>query len=216
MYNWENSWPDRNQKNDFKQGLAQATIQMESSLGHKRKAKEIDNEYSLDKLLEKVQKLVKALEESRKIKRVKSGELPKCLKSDAEIAEFKRKNTEFLKANKKYNERYDAENAKLRVRIKEMESEFGDRITKVEQNQLQNDNSVTKQLPMVAHYEKPLVDKEMDISLPEEPTPEVSPTNIPDSQFEQCKPVCKINNAVSKVPVSSKISEERETGLGYV
>ncbi|UZN99445.1 uncharacterized protein OCT59_000716 [Rhizophagus irregularis] len=67
-----------------------------------------------------------------------------------------------------------------------MESEFGDRITKVEQNQLQNDNSVTKQLPMVAHYEKPLVDKEMDTSLPEEPTPEVSPTNIPDSQFEQC------------------------------
>uniref|UniRef100_U9TAC0 Uncharacterized protein n=2 Tax=Rhizophagus irregularis TaxID=588596 RepID=U9TAC0_RHIID len=210
-------------KNSTQKGLAQATIQMESSLGHKRKAKEIDNEYSLDKvweividLLEKVQKLVKALEESRKIKRVKSGELPKCLKSDAEIAEFKRKNTEFLKANKKYNERYDAENAKLRVRIKEMESEFGDRITKVEQNQLQNDNSVTKQLPMVAHYEKPLVDKEMDTSLPEEPTPEVSPTNIPDSQFEQCKPVCKINNAVSKVPVSSKISEERETGLGYV
>ncbi|UZN99444.1 uncharacterized protein OCT59_000715 [Rhizophagus irregularis] len=52
MYNWENSWPDRNQKNDFKQGLAQATIQMESSLGHKRKAKEIDNEYSLDKVWE--------------------------------------------------------------------------------------------------------------------------------------------------------------------
>jgi hypothetical protein len=36
---------------------------------------------------------------------------------------------------------------------------------------------------MVAHYEKPLVDKEMDISLPEEPIPEVSPGN----EFEQCK-----------------------------
>ncbi|GBC13518.2 hypothetical protein GLOIN_2v1883277 [Rhizophagus irregularis DAOM 181602=DAOM 197198] len=202
------------------QGLAQATIQMESSLGHKRKAKEIDNEYSLDKVWEIVIDVEKWYfmkytaetgESFRRIEKNKKSKVRRVTK-----AEFKRKNTEFLKANKKYNERYDAENAKLRVRIKEMESEFGDRITKVEQNQLQNDNSVTKQLPMVAHYEKPLVDKEMDTSLPEEPTPEVSPTNIPDSQFEQCKPVCKINNAVSKVPVSSKISEERETGLGYV
>ena len=118
-------------KDDFKQGLAQATVQMESSLGHKRKANEIDDEYSLDKvwgivtdaekwyfmecmqdsegiisfklskplfvaydgegtkgmaekvlghilwLLEEAQKPVKALEESREIKRVRSGELPK-------------------------------------------------------------------------------------------------------------------------------------------
>ncbi|PKK64058.1 hypothetical protein RhiirC2_788006 [Rhizophagus irregularis] len=63
---------------------------------------------------------------------------------------------------------------------------------------------------MVAHYEKPLVNKEMDTCLPKEPTPEVSPVNIPDSQFEQCKPICKINDAVSKLPVSSKTSEKRE------
>ncbi|RGB35116.1 hypothetical protein C1646_759769, partial [Rhizophagus diaphanus] len=50
--------------------------------------------------------------------------------SDAEIAELKRRNNEFLRANKEYNERRDAENAKLRARIEEMESEFGDRITK--------------------------------------------------------------------------------------
>src|SRR6266542_4216600 len=55
--------------------------------------------------------------------------------SDAEIAELKRRNIEFLRANKEYNERRDAENAKLRARIEEMESELGDRITKVEQKQ---------------------------------------------------------------------------------
>ena len=37
-------------KDDFKQGLAQATVQMESSLAHKRKANEIDDEYGLDKV----------------------------------------------------------------------------------------------------------------------------------------------------------------------
>src|SRR3954453_6533913 len=37
-------------KDDFKQGLAQATVQMESSLGRKRKADEIEDEYGLDKV----------------------------------------------------------------------------------------------------------------------------------------------------------------------
>ena len=37
-------------KDDFKQGFAQATVQMESSLGHRRKANKIDNEYDLDKV----------------------------------------------------------------------------------------------------------------------------------------------------------------------
>src|SRR5436190_15975126 len=55
--------------------------------------------------------------------------------SDAEIAELKRRNAETLRSNAEYNERRDAENAKLRTRIEEMESEFGDRITKVEQKQ---------------------------------------------------------------------------------
>src|ERR1044072_4864559 len=41
--------------------------------------------------------------------------------SDAEIAELKRRNNEFLRANKEYNERRDAENAKLRARIEELE-----------------------------------------------------------------------------------------------
>jgi hypothetical protein len=37
-------------KDDFKQGFAQATVQMESSLGRKRKANEINDEYGLDKV----------------------------------------------------------------------------------------------------------------------------------------------------------------------
>jgi hypothetical protein len=37
-------------RDDFKQGFAQATVQMESSLSRKRKADEIDDEYSLDKV----------------------------------------------------------------------------------------------------------------------------------------------------------------------
>src|SRR2546423_9833577 len=76
--------------------------------------------------------------------------------SDAEIAELKRRNAEFLRANKKYNERcdaeflrankkynerYDAKIAKLKIRIKEMKSEFEDKITKVKQNQSLIDNT---------------------------------------------------------------------------
>src|SRR5205085_5231589 len=51
----------------------------------------------------------------------------------------KRRNAEFLRANEEYNERRDAENAKLKARIEELESEFGDRITKVEQKQTLNE-----------------------------------------------------------------------------
>jgi hypothetical protein len=57
--------------------------------------------------------------------------------SNAEIAELKRRNAEVLRANGEYNEMRDAEKAKLKARIEELESEFGDRITKVEQNQTQ-------------------------------------------------------------------------------
>jgi len=38
-------------RDDFKQGFAQATVQMESSLTcRKRKANEIDDEYDMDKV----------------------------------------------------------------------------------------------------------------------------------------------------------------------
>ncbi|CAB4433529.1 unnamed protein product [Rhizophagus irregularis] len=48
-----------------------------------------------------------------------------------------------LRATEEDNKRRDAVNAKLKARIEELESEnveFGDRLTKVEQNQLQNDS----------------------------------------------------------------------------
>ncbi|RGB42244.1 hypothetical protein C1646_199122 [Rhizophagus diaphanus] len=89
--------------------------------------------------------------------------------SDAEIAELKRSNNEFLKANKEYNERRDAENAKLKARIEELESEnieVIDRLTKVEQKQSQNDNTPNNILSNfnsgAVHHEKPLEEKEMD------------------------------------------------------
>ncbi|CAG8727486.1 15255_t:CDS:2, partial [Rhizophagus irregularis] len=93
-----------------------------------------------------------------------------------------------LRANAEYNERRDAENAKLRAE----NVDFRDRLTKVEQNQtLQNaltanDNSFNNNSsnfasapsanlvaePTVTQHEKPSVDEEMDTSLPEEPIPE--------------------------------------------
>jgi len=53
---------------------------------------------------------------------------------DAEIAKLKYKNVKTLKANGKYNERYDTENVKLKVRIEKLKSEnieFKDRLMKV-------------------------------------------------------------------------------------
>ncbi|PKB91801.1 hypothetical protein RhiirA5_508492, partial [Rhizophagus irregularis] len=92
--------------------------------------------------------------------------------SDAEIAELKRSNNEFLRANRKYNERRDAENAKLKARIEELESEnieVRDRLTKVEQKQSQNDitpnNNSSNFNSGAVHHEKPLEEKEMDSCL---------------------------------------------------
>lgn len=55
--------------------------------------------------------------------------------SNAEIAELKHINNEFLKANEKYNERRDAENTKFRTRIKKLKFKnikVRDRFTKME------------------------------------------------------------------------------------
>src|SRR6266542_5012005 len=104
-----------------------------------------------------------------------SGLRIKLSVSDAEIAELKRRNIEFLRANKEYNERRDAEIAKLRAE----NVEFRDRLTKVEQNQslidnTSNDNTPNDSIPNngisnfnsgVVHPEKSLEDKEMDIFL---------------------------------------------------
>ncbi|GES76650.1 hypothetical protein GLOIN_2v1882276 [Rhizophagus clarus] len=137
---------------------------------------------------------------------------------ESEKVELKARIAKLLKQAVEESKRRDVENAKLRARIEELEknktvttklesenAEFRDRITKVEQRQVLNDNSsnisssnirssnfnsVADQLSMETHYEIPLVDKEMDTSLPEEPIPEVtakqsvSAVNIP--VMDQC------------------------------
>src|SRR5438046_3163976 len=101
--------------------------------------------------LESLKQRITELEAENGELRKENTEIPylrnKLSVSDAEIAELKRRNIEFLRANKEYNKRRDAENAKLRARIEEMKSEFGDRITKVEQKQTLNDNSSNGNTP---------------------------------------------------------------------
>src|SRR5687768_16568331 len=96
--------------------------------------------------------------------------------SDAEIAKLKCKNVKILRANGEYNEKRDAENAKLKARIEELESEnveFSDRLMKVEQNQLLIDNtSIDNTYTFnnnsynfnsdVDYHEKSLQEKEID------------------------------------------------------
>ncbi|UZO22331.1 uncharacterized protein OCT59_014695 [Rhizophagus irregularis] len=60
---------------------------------------------------------------------------------DAEKTELKHRIAEALKMTEEERTRRDAENAKHKARIEELESEFRDRIMKVEQKQTLNDNS---------------------------------------------------------------------------
>ncbi|CAB4393180.1 unnamed protein product [Rhizophagus irregularis] len=90
---------------------------------------------------------------------------------EAERAELKRRIAETLRMTEEERTRRVAENAKLKARIEELESEFRDRITKVEQKQVLNDNSSNDNTPnnnssnfnsgAVVH-EKPPEKKEMD------------------------------------------------------
>src|SRR6266498_981504 len=97
--------------------------------------------------LESLKQRITELETENTELRKENTEIPylrnKLSVSDAEIAELKRRNIKFLRANKEYNERHDADNAKLRAK----KVEFRDRLTKVEQKQtlqsalMANDNS---------------------------------------------------------------------------
>src|SRR6266516_3725631 len=53
-----------------------------------------------------------------------SGLRIKLSVSDAEIAELKRRNAEFLRANKEYNKRRDAENAELKAKLAKLRHDF--------------------------------------------------------------------------------------------
>src|SRR5436305_2301910 len=59
---------------------------------------------------------------------------------NAERAELKRRIAETLRSTEEERTRRVAENTKLKARIEELESEFRDRLTKVEQKQRLNDN----------------------------------------------------------------------------
>ncbi len=122
---------------------------------------------------------------------------------DVKRAKLKCRIAEVLRVNKKYNERHNAENAKLKARIKKLESEnvkFRDRIIKVKQKQMLNDNSSKNSSSSF----------NSDILLPKESILEVLFANIPNSQLKQCKPICKINNVISKILISFKTLKKRE------
>ena len=93
--------------------------------------------------LESLKQRITELETENTELRKENTEIPylrnKLSVSDAEIAELKRKNAEVLRANGEYNEMHNAEKAKLKARIEALESEFRDRITKVEQKQTLNE-----------------------------------------------------------------------------
>ena len=153
--------------------------------------------------------------------------------SDAEIAELKRRNIEFLRANEEYNERRDADNAKLRAE----NVEFRDRLTKVEQKQtLQsaltaNDNSsnisssnfnlVADQVPTVTHHEKPSVDtslpedKETDAFLDEvhkkKVSDEIRQRNREKKLLRESSTKDSSGNVFTKVNPTSSVTQDKES-----
>src|SRR5207248_9559668 len=193
------------------------------------------------KLLAEIAELRK---ENAKISELKkeNAEIPDLKRKFAEIesekVELKARIAELLRQAVEESKRRDVENAELKARIEELEknktvttklesenAEFRDRITKVEQRQVLNDNSsnnsspnfnsVADQLSMATHHEKPLVDKKMDTSLPEELIPEViakqsvSAVNI--SVMDQCDQTTledKETNAFLDEVHKKKISDE--------
>ncbi|EXX74566.1 hypothetical protein RirG_049890 [Rhizophagus irregularis DAOM 197198w] len=106
-------------------------------------------------------------------------------KLEAEKAEIEIKNAELLKQVIKKDAKHDAENVKLGATIEKLKyenAELKDRITKVKQNQLQNDsakgtqdkrnitpnNNLSNFNLGAVHHEKLLKEKEMDNFLLEE------------------------------------------------
>src|SRR5581483_9070831 len=99
-----------------------------------------------------------------------------------------------------------------------------DRVTKVEQRQLHDDNSSNNNSSnfnsIAEDRGKSLVDEEMDGSFreevcfnKEEPISEVPPTNVPNSDIAQPKkhtPICEANVIVPEitVPVSPSLCED--------
>src|SRR5437763_15660049 len=66
---------------------------------------------------------------------------------DAKRAKLKCRIAETLRSTEEERTRHVAENTKLKARIEELESEFRDRLTKVEQKQTLNDNTPNDNTP---------------------------------------------------------------------
>src|SRR6266496_1075920 len=191
--------------------------------------------------LESLKQRITELEAENTELRKENTEIPylrnKLSVSDAEIAELKRRNAEVLRANGEYNEMRDAEKAKLKARIEELESEFRDRITKVEQKQtLQsaltaNDNSsnfsssnfnlVADQMSMVTHHEKPLMDtllpedKETDAFLDEvhkkKVSNEIRQRNREKKLLRKSSTKDLSENVFTKVNPTSSVTQDKES-----
>ena len=142
--------------------------------------------------------------------------------SDAEIAELKRRNIKFLRANKEYNERRDAENAKLRTRIEELEKNKEDSSAKnvrrdveiaeikAEVVKLRDNNEESKQL---TSRQSDVTSKEMISGYDQNTINEIEPQSSVSSNT-----INLVSNVYEKEDVndhalvpSAKSSEEKET-----
>ncbi|CAB4390086.1 unnamed protein product [Rhizophagus irregularis] len=153
----------------------------------------------------------------------------KNAKLEVEKAEIEARNAELLKQVMEKDAKRDAENAKLGATIEELKSEnaeLRDRVTKVEQNQLQNDsaegtqgkgnitpnnNSSNFALAPSAnsgavHHEKPLEEKEMDSFLLE------AHKKIVSSEIKQRNKEKKLSKAEQASLASLNQDQESDTG----
>ncbi|RIA93364.1 hypothetical protein C1645_735571 [Glomus cerebriforme] len=142
--------------------------------------------------------------------------------SDVKIAELKCRNAEVLRANGKYNERRDAENTKLKARIKELEKNKKDFLAenvrhdveiaeiKAEIVKLKDNNEENKQL---TSHQSEIISKEMISEYDQNTIDEIEPQssifsntiNLVSNVYE------KKNMSDYALVLLAKSSEEKET-----
>ncbi|GES77023.1 hypothetical protein GLOIN_2v1649975 [Rhizophagus clarus] len=142
--------------------------------------------------------------------------------SNAEVAELKRKNTETLKSNAEYNERRDAENAKLKARIEELKKNKQDSSAenvrrdveiaeiKAEVVKLRDNNEESKQL---TSRQSDVTSKEMISGYNENTIDEIeSQSSVSSNTINLVSNVYEMTDVSDHALVSSdKSSEEKET-----
>ncbi|RGB24115.1 hypothetical protein C1646_773545 [Rhizophagus diaphanus] len=183
----------------------------------------LSNIQSIDSLRKLNSKLLAEIAELRKVNaklKDKNAEIPDLKRKFAEIesekVELKARIAKLLRQAVKKSKRRNVENAELKARIEKLEKSKTV-TTKLESENADspNFNSVADQLSMATYHEKPLVDKKIDISLPEELILEViakqsvSAVNI--SIMDQCDQTIledKETNAFLDEMHKKKISDE--------